>query len=193
MFVIIGLGNPDKNLENTRHNIGFRAADAIAGRNGPMSFSLSNKYRSLSAEGFIGQEKILVLKPQTYMNASGQAAKAALRNFKIKPENLIVVHDDVALPCGSIKISVNHGPGGHKGVASIIQEIKSQNFARIRIGISPLNPPAENAKPDLKNFVLKNFTKEEEAALAEILAKAAKAAETIISAGPDAAMNEYNA
>jgi len=192
MFIIAGLGNPGQNLENTRHNIGFRTLDVIAKRNDLAAFSLSKKYQAMAIEGFLGQEKILLLKPQTYMNASGLAVKAAMKNFKIGPQNLIVIHDDADLPLGSIKISKNHGPGGHKGVASIIQEIKSQDFGRIRVGIAPAHPITGGAKQDLKNFVLKNFTKEEEKVLAEAIAKATDAIKTIISEGTDAAMNKYN-
>ena len=192
MYIVIGLGNPGQNLENTRHNVGFRTLDILASRNDLAIFSLSKKYQAMAAEGFLNQEKVLLLKPQTFMNASGLAVKAAMKNFKLGPEKLIVVHDDADLPLGSIKISKNHGPGGHKGVASIIQEIKSRNFSRIRVGIAPVRPPAEGIKTDLKNFVLKNFTKEEEKILAEVLIKAASAIKTIISEGTDAAMNKYN-
>ncbi|MFA5746724.1 MAG: aminoacyl-tRNA hydrolase [Candidatus Paceibacterota bacterium] len=192
MFIIAGLGNPGQNLENTRHNVGFRTLDVLASRNALAVFSSSKKYQSMTVETLLDQEKVLLLKPQTFMNASGLAVKAAMKNFKLGPENLIIVHDDADLPLGSVKISKNHGPGGHKGVASIIQEIKNQNFTRIRVGIAPANPPAEGVKPDLKNFVLKNFTKEEEAVLAKTLIGAADAVKTIMFEGTDAAMNKYN-
>jgi PTH1 family peptidyl-tRNA hydrolase len=192
MYIVIGLGNPGQNLEKTRHNIGFRVLDILAKSNGLAGFNLSKKYNALVSEGFLGQEKIIALKPQTFMNVSGIAVKAAIKNFKLKPENLIVIHDDADLLIGSLKISKNHGPGGHKGVGSIIQELKTQDFARIRIGIAPAQPQDEKQEPNLKNFVLKNFTIEEEKMLAATLDKAAEAVKTIIESGTDEAMNRYN-
>ncbi|MFA5742905.1 MAG: aminoacyl-tRNA hydrolase [Candidatus Paceibacterota bacterium] len=192
MYIVIGLGNPGQNLEKTRHNIGFRALDVLAKKNGLPEFNLSKKYNALASEGFLDQEKMIALKPQTFMNISGTAVKAAMKNFKLKPENLIVAHDDADLPIGSLKISKNHGPGGHKGVGSIIQELKTQDFARIRIGIAPVQPQDGKRKPDLKNFVLKNFSAEEEKILAGTLEKAAEAVKTIIEDGTDEAMNRYN-
>jgi PTH1 family peptidyl-tRNA hydrolase len=166
--------------------------DVLAKANGLAGFTLSKKYNALASEGFLGQEKMIALKPQTFMNASGMAVKAAIKNFKLKPENLIVIHDDADLPIGSLKISKDHGPGGHKGVGSIIQELKTQDFARIRIGIAPAQPQDERPKPDLKNFVLKNFNAEEEKILTAILDKVAEAVKTIIENGADEAMNKYN-
>jgi PTH1 family peptidyl-tRNA hydrolase len=192
MFIIVGLGNPGQNLEKTRHNIGFRALDILAKANGPAGFNLSKKYNALAGEGFLGGEKIIALKPQTFMNASGIAVKAAMKNFKLKPERLIIIHDDADLPAGSLKISKNHGPGGHKGVGSIIQELKTRDFARIRIGIAPIQLQDGKRKTNLKNFVLKNFSAEEEKMLAATLHKAAEAVKTIISEGADEAMNKYN-
>ncbi len=192
MFIVVGLGNPGQNLEKTRHNIGFRVLDILAKANGLAEFNLSKKYNALASEGFLGQEKIIALKPQTFMNVSGIAVKAAIKNFKLKPENLIVIHDDADLLIGSLKISKNHGPGGHKGVGSIIQELKTQDFARIRIGIAPAQLQDEKKRSGLKNFVLKNFTAEEEKILTKILDKAAEAVKTIIENGADAAMNKYN-
>lgn len=192
MFIIAGLGNPGPELKKTRHNIGFMALDVLAEANSLPSFNLAKKYQALISEGFLGEEKILLLKPRTFMNASGLSVKAALKNFKLGPESLIVIHDDADLPLGALKISEGHGPGGHKGVGSIIQEIKTKDFTRIRIGIAPVSEILQIRKPDLKDFVLKKFTKDEEETLARTFKEAAEAAAVVINSGADAAMNRFN-
>ncbi|MDD4625333.1 MAG: aminoacyl-tRNA hydrolase [Candidatus Pacebacteria bacterium] len=192
MFIVAGLGNPKKTLEKTRHNAGFQALDVFAKKNIFSEFVLAKKYNALVSEGFLGTQKIIALKPQTFMNASGSAVKAIIKNFKLRPQDLIVVHDDADLPTGSLRISQNRGPGGHKGVSSIIQELKSPNFIRIRIGIAPFPLQEKKGKTDLKNFVLKNFTEEEEKKLEAVLKKSAEAIELIIQKGTEEAMNLYN-
>lgn len=192
MFIVAGLGNPAENLKKTRHNIGFRALDFLAEKNNFIDFNFSKKYNALASEGFLSCEKTILLKPQTFMNASGLAIKAAIKSFKLKPKNLIVVHDDADLPTGRLRISKDRGSGGHKGIESIMQEIKSKDFIRIRIGIASLQTQKQRPAPDLKKFVLKNFTEEEEKALAAVIDKAAEAIEAIVKEGTDAAMNKHN-
>lgn len=146
MKLIVGLGNPEKKYEKTRHNIGFRVIDAL------------KKETS--------DKDIILLKPNTFMNNSGKAVQELLTYYKIPVSNLIVIHDDIDLLFGDIRISKNSSSAGHKGVQSIIDELKTKDFTRIRIGIKPLH------EFDTTEFVLKNFTKQEEKELKEIIKKA---------------------
>jgi len=144
MILIVGLGNPGKKYEKTRHNVGFRVVDELA----------KQKTR-----------EFIIAKPQTFMNNSGKAIKALLNFYKTEPENLWVIHDDIDLPLGKFKISKARGSAGHKGVESIIKELKTKDFWRIRIGICP-----KTGKPkQVEKLVLQNFTKEEEKTLKEVI------------------------
>jgi peptidyl-tRNA hydrolase, PTH1 family len=167
MFLIIGLGNPGKKYEGTRHNIGSRVIDEL---------------------GSLNLENIILAKPKTFMNESGKAVKGFIKKYKIKPENLIVIHDDIDIPIGKIKISKDSGAGGHKGVESIIGNIGTKNFIRIRVGIQP-----KRGKPErVESFVLKKFTKDEEKLLKETLEKIPSATEMIIKGKAELAMTEFN-
>lgn len=136
MILIVGLGNPGKEYEKTRHNAGFRAIDEL----------LKNK-----------KEGTVLAKPQTFMNNSGQAVFDLAKYYKLKPENIWIIHDDIDLPVGSFKMAKNRGSAGHKGVESVIKYLKTKNFNRIRIGICP-----KTGKPKtVEKFVLQNFTEEE--------------------------------
>ena len=137
MILIVGLGNLGKKYQNTRHNIGFRVIDALT---------------KTKRRGF------MLAKPQTFMNNSGKAVKTLVKFYKIKPENLWIIHDDIDLPLGKIKIAKGRGSAGHKGVQSIINELKTKDFNRLRIGICPKTGKPKN----VEKFVLQNFTKEEE-------------------------------
>ena len=163
IFLIVGLGNPGKQYEKTRHNVGFMALDAFAQKNEFPGFQLDKKSNALISEGALNDKKILLAKPQAFMNNSGQAVKALYSKFYILYSNLIVVHDDIDLALGTIKISVNRGSAGHKGVDSIIKHLKTKNFTRIRIGIQPASLAGRPAgKPkELDAFVLKKFSSEE--------------------------------
>jgi PTH1 family peptidyl-tRNA hydrolase len=158
MYLIVGLGNPEKKYEKTRHNIGFRVIDEL------------EKIYDLS------QNKVILLKPDSYMNNSGKVVREYLAYEKISPEKLIVVHDDIDLLFGDVRVSTDSSSAGHKGVQSIIDELKTQNFCRIRIGIrqDTITPPIGEAgkKQDTSEFVLKNFSKTEEEKLPEIIKKA---------------------
>ncbi|MFH1820756.1 MAG: aminoacyl-tRNA hydrolase [Candidatus Nealsonbacteria bacterium] len=143
MILIVGLGNPDKEYERTRHNVGAY---------------LVEKLKSKKEKG------VVWTKTKTFMNNSGKAIQALMKYYKAKPENLFVIHDDIDLPLGKIKFSRNRGSGGHKGIESIIQELKTKDFNRIRIGVCP-----EKGKPKtLEKFVLQNFTKEENEILKQV-------------------------
>ncbi len=166
MKLIIGLGNPGEEYKKTRHNAGFLAVDKIANsisaQGGPAlgwqfpSFSIQQKFNAEISNGIIDNEKIILAKPQTFMNNSGQAVKAIINYYKIDPKDIIVIHDDLDIPLGEYKISKNKNSGGHKGVQSIIDHLGTKDLSRIRIGIM-----VEDKKTPTEKFVLERFSKEE--------------------------------
>ena len=154
MKLIVGLGNPGKEYERTRHNVGFDIIDEFAQKNGFNSFK--DKFQGLITEKTIDGEKIILLKPQTYMNLSGNSISQVIKFYKINPETeLVVVYDDMDLPVGKLRVKVNGSAGGHNGIKSIISHL-GQNFIRVKCGIGKAKTKDENI-----NFVLGRFTKEE--------------------------------
>lgn len=198
MKIIIGPGNPGKKFEKTRHNLGFEALDYICENLGSFEKWLVNKKTdSLICRGNIGNEKIILAKPQTFMNLSGQAAKKLLAFYKIKSlDDLLVIHDDFDLPLGIIRISKNASAAGHKGVKSIIEELGSKNFYRLRLGIYPIGQTFKEVHfkkvASIEKFVLKKFAKNELSLVKGTTKKAAQAAETAIKESPETAMNQFN-
>ncbi len=173
-MLIVGLGNPGKEYLGTRHNVGFRIIDKFREENFFSDFELLKKANSLISRGEIDLQEIVLIKPQTFMNNSGTAVKLIINQFSNR--DLIVIHDDIDLPLGKIKVSEGRGSAGHKGVESIIRELKTKDFFRIRIGIQP-----ERGKPkNIDNFVLKNFTKNEEEILKQTVKESCIALKTII-------------
>lgn len=159
MVIIVGLGNPGKRYKNTRHNVGFQAVDEFARENDFPEFKLSKKFNALVSE----EENIVLVKPQTFMNESGKAVKALLKNTR--KTVLVVIHDDIDLPLGKIRISENRGSAGHKGVESIIKEIGTKDFTRFRIGVS-----SKTGKPkDVEKYVLQKFNKGEEEIIKQVI------------------------
>lgn len=183
MWALAGLGNPGRKYAKTRHNAGFSALDVLAGKHG---VSFSEKSGRLQGSGVIGGEKALLVKPMTYMNLSGMPLRAAIRNTNVTPENLIVIHDDMDIEPGRIKIKLGGSAGGHKGIASIIDSLGGPDFIRIKIGIG--------RDPTMlgEDYVLKKFSKDEKALVEEAFERAAEAAEAIITEGLQKAMNEFN-
>ena len=162
MFLVVGLGNPGAEYVKTRHNVGFTTADAIADE---YNFSpFRNKFDGLIAEGRIGKEKVYLLKPQTYMNLSGNSVVKAASFYKILPQNIIVIHDDMDLPIGRLKVKMGGGSGGHNGLKSIDAAVTS-NYNRIRIGVG--HP--QGGKEDVVNYVLGGFSKTEAQEVAKII------------------------
>jgi len=156
MVLIVGLGNPGQKFEKTRHNLGFRALDEFLKEFDFPFFKFSRKFNAEISEGFLNGGKIILAKPQTFMNNSGKAVKSLTLN--LKPETLIVVHDDIDLPLGTIRIVQNRGEAGHKGVKSIIDVLGTRDFIRIRIGIKPINNQQLAIKKlEVERFVLKKF------------------------------------
>ena len=186
MFLIVGLGNPGKQYEHTRHNIGFDVMDALAEK---YNISISEKkHKALCGKGVINGVKVVLAKPQTYMNLSGESIRDAVDFYKIDPETeLIVIYDDISLPPGHLRIRKKGSAGGHNGIKNIIQHLGTQVFPRIRVGVGE--------KPegwDLADYVLSGFSKEDEVLVKESWERAVEAAAVMLTDGPEKAMNDFN-
>ena len=186
MYLIAGLGNPGREYENTRHNAGFASIDRLAEKN-HISIDMK-KFQALCGTGYIGGQKVLLLKPQTYMNLSGESLRAACDFFKIDPEQeLIVIYDDISLAPGQLRIRAKGSAGGHNGIKSIISHLGTQVFLRVKVGVGE--------KPqgwDLADYVLGHFSKEEQQVMQESFDRAADAAAALLSEEVQQVMNEYN-
>lgn len=186
MYIIAGLGNPGKKYEGTRHNIGWQVVDELADKHGIRI--MESRFRGLVGKGAIGGEKVLLLKPLTYMNLSGESIAEAVRFYKLDAATqLIVISDDISLDVGQLRMRKKGSAGGHNGLKNIIAHLGSEEFMRIKIGVG--DKPAGG---DLVDYVLGSFSKEEKKILDETKRNAVLAIETIISDGIDKAMNLYN-
>jgi PTH1 family peptidyl-tRNA hydrolase len=185
MFVIAGLGNPGSKLDKTRHNMGFDAIDLMAEKYNIKVNKL--KHKALIGDGTINNEKVLLVKPQTYMNLSGESIREAMEWYKVPVENLIVLYDDVDIPIGRVRVRPSGSSGTHNGMKSVIYQLQSDAFPRVRIGIGRA-PEGW----DMADFVLGKFSPEERKAVDSALANAVDAAVTIISSGVEKAMGIYN-
>lgn len=186
MFLIAGLGNPKREYDNTRHNIGFDMIDAMAEK---YHISVRNiKNRAMTGQGIINGQKVILVKPLTFMNLSGESIRPLVDYYKIDAgRELIVVSDDINLPAGQIRIRKKGSAGGHNGLKNIIAQLGSEEFQRIRIGVG--------GKPenyDLADYVLGHFTKEEKSLMEKMVSMAVEAAELMLMGDTDKAMNEYN-
>lgn len=184
-FLIVGLGNPGREYKDTRHNVGFMLIDRLSVR-------LNARLSRMQAKALVGStnyedNKLILAKPQTYMNLSGQSIQGLARFYKVPLENMIVAHDDLDLPFGTIRIRPGGGPGGQKGVASTIERLGTKDFRRLRIGIG--RPPG---RMDPSAYVLQNFAQSDAVLLSEILDRAADAVLTFVTGGLNAAMNKFN-
>jgi PTH1 family peptidyl-tRNA hydrolase len=185
IFLITGLGNPGREYRQNRHNVGFMLVDTLAVR---MNLSFSRlQFRSLVTSGEYAGNKIILAKPQTFMNLSGQAISSLLKFYKLPLTNLIVANDDLDLPTGTIRIRPSGGSGGQKGIESIIQYLGTQEFPRLRLGIG--RPPGQM---DAADYVLQDFSKVETSIIAEMLERAGEAFFLYIKDGLNAAMTKYN-
>jgi len=186
VFLIVGLGNPGKNYENTRHNVGFKTVDLLADR---LNINVSKKkFNALMGEGSLNGEKIALIKPQTYMNLSGESIIQTLKWYKINLSNLLIIYDDIDLEVGVIRIRANGSAGTHNGMRSIVDYVDSEGFPRIRIGIG--KPP--NVDYELADYVLSRFSQSEEENIKKAIDNAADSALAIIQKGISFAMNKYN-
>ncbi len=185
-WLIVFLGNPGVKYEGTRHNAGFMAADAMAKRRGIAIDRL--RFKALTAQCAIAGENVLLMKPQTYMNLSGEAVGEAARFYKIPPEHIIVVSDEMALPVGKLRIRKKGSAGGHNGLKNIIAHLGTEEFPRIRIGVG--EPPHPDY--DVKDWVLSSFKNQDAEDMANAAARAGEAAECYIAEGAERAMNRFN-
>ena len=185
-WLIVGLGNPGKDYERTRHNCGFRAVDLLADKLGCKIDK--GKFQGLYGQAMYNGRKLMLLKPQTYMNLSGRSVLQLSAYLNIPPQRIIVLFDDISLEPGRLRVRPDGSAGGHNGIKSIIQELGSQAFPRVKIGVG--GKPDPNA--DLADWVLSGFTAKEEKALAVALENAAEAALVIIEKGVPEAANRFN-
>jgi peptidyl-tRNA hydrolase, PTH1 family len=193
MHLVVGLGNPGSEYAGTRHNIGWEVADALAvrlgwiGKDREFNRAARSKFDSLTLDGSVGGEKVLVLKPTTYMNLSGKAVQAALAFYQLVPADIMVVLDDLALPCGRIRIRSGGGDGGHNGLKDIQRALGTDQYPRLRLGID--SAPAPMAGRD---YVLGAFTAQQREWIDPAVKRAGDAIVAWIERGLEAAMNEYN-
>ena len=186
MYIIAGLGNPTKEYEKTRHNVGFEVIDVLADR---LFTSVDEKkFKGYYGKAVIGGEKVILLKPQTFMNLSGESVRAAADFYKVDPDHIIVVYDDVSLDVGQLRIRTKGSAGGHNGIKNIIAHLGTQEFPRIKVGVGA-KPP----KMDLAAYVLSRFGAEEQKIMDEAFGEAAEAAVMMMTTGAERAMNHYNA
>lgn len=185
-WLVVFLGNPGTKFNGTRHNAGFMAADAMAKE---LNVSINKlRFKALTAQVEIGGEKVLLMKPQTYMNLSGEAVIQAAKFYKISPEHIIVVSDEVAMPIGKLRIRKSGSAGGHNGLKNIIQHLGTQDFPRIRMGVGA----APHPDYDMADWVLSTFKNKDAEDMQALAERVSKAVRCYIIEGPDRAMNKFN-
>lgn len=184
-YLLIGLGNPGREYQNNRHNFGFMFIDRLAVRLGARGLKVQSK--AIITTATYEDRRLILAKPQTYMNLSGQSAQGLLHFYKLPMENMLIAHDDLDIPYGTIRMRPGGGPGGQKGVASTIERLGTKDFARLRLGIG--RPPG---RMDPSAYVLQDFSRDETKILSELLDRAADAALEFVVNGLDKAMNKFN-
>lgn len=185
MYLIAGLGNPTREYEKTRHNVGFSVIDVLADK---YNIDVSDrKHKALCGRGVIEGEKVLLLKPQTFMNLSGESIREAVDYYKIDPEDIIVIYDDISLEPGQLRIRLKGSAGGHNGIKNIIAMTGTENFKRIKVGVGE-----KPAGWDLADHVLGRMSEEDRAAFEEAVKESVKAVEMILEDEIDQAMNDFN-
>ena len=184
MYIIVGLGNPGRKYENTRHNLGFITIDRLASKHDIKVDKI--KFKALVGDGRIAGQKVLLVKPQTYMNLSGESVREVANFYKVEPDEIIVIYDDLDLPLGNLRIRKSGSAGTHNGMKSVVYQLKSDQFPRVRIGIG------QNVDKDIIDFVIGGFRKEEVPILEDTVDKAVMAIESMIGETVDIAMNKYN-
>lgn len=201
-MVIVGLGNPGQEYNNTPHNMGFMAVDNFQKENNFPDFKLVKKYNCLISQGVIGGQKIILAKPQTFMNQSGQAVKK-ITNYELRMRNkdisklemnscLVVIHDDIAFSLGQVKVAKNRGANHHKGVESIIASLENKNFIRIRMGANTQEQKPSSKKQNLKDTVLKKWTASQKIQAQNASKKASQILRCILTDGLEETMTQYN-
>lgn len=185
MILVVGLGNPGNQYKNTKHNVGFLTVDILAEK---LNISVKKlKFKSLYGETILNTEKLILIKPQTFMNNSGESVREWVSFYKVPPENLIVIQDDIDIPFATLRLRQKGSAGTHNGMKSIIYQIQQDNFPRVKIGVGQKKGPM-----DLADFVLSGFAKEEQKSIEEVILLAADAVLDIVKNGIEHAMNQYN-
>lgn len=184
-FLLVGLGNPGREYRSTRHNVGYMVIDRLCGDLGIKLNRLRSK--ALIGQGLLEGKKVILAKPQTYMNLSGQAVSSLIRYYKIPLDQLLILHDDIDLPVGTLRLRPSGGSAGQRGLASIITQLGTQDFARLRIGIG--RPVGQK---EAANYVLDNFSSDDLDLITLVLDRAAEAAKMFVVKGLDQAMNTFN-
>ncbi|MBI2047897.1 MAG: aminoacyl-tRNA hydrolase [Parcubacteria group bacterium] len=193
-YIIVGLGNPGEEYKNTRHNSGRNAVLYFWKKQNFPEWEKNKKLNALVSEGKIKKEKVMLVLPETFMNKSGTSVAPLVKNKK-QAERLVVVHDDLDLPLGSLKIVFNRGSGGHKGVESVKRAVKTEGFVRVRIGVSPATAKGKAKKPDNKyvnDFIVDDFRPKELELIKKIIKRVADILETVAAEGKERAMNTFN-
>ena len=184
LYIVAGLGNPGRRYEGTRHNIGFITVDFLAEQHQVRVTKI--RHKALTGEGMISGRKVLLVKPQTYMNLSGNSIREIMAYYKAPPENLLVIYDDADLPAGQIRIRKKGGAGTHNGMRSILYDLQTEEFPRIRVGVG------QSGRMDLGAYVLSGFRKDEREIMEEAVVRAAEAVACVLEKGMDKAMAAYN-
>jgi PTH1 family peptidyl-tRNA hydrolase len=184
MRLLVGLGNPDARYQKNRHNVGFRVADLLAQRAG---LAFASKFDGLLAKGALERVPVAILKPMTFMNRSGESVRAAAAFFKLSPDEVVVVHDELDLEFGRLQIKKGGGHAGHNGLRSIAEDLGAADFIRVRVGVGRPAPDR-----DASSHVLSDFSASEEGALEALVQRAADAATAVVIEGAEAAMNRFN-
>ena len=185
MYIIAGLGNPTREYEKTRHNVGFDTIDVLADK---LNTSVDEKkFKGLYGKGIIAGEKVILLKPQTFMNLSGESIRPLADYYKVDPEDILIVYDDISLAPGQLRIRAKGSAGGHNGIKSIIAHLGTQEFPRVKVGVGE-----KPSRMDLADYVLGHFSKEEQATMDDAVKEAADAVCEIVNVGIAQAMNDHN-
>lgn len=194
-YLFVGLGNPGEEYENTRHNLGRIVLEYFRKKGDFSGWEDSKKNKGLISKGILGKSKIVLLEPETFMNRSGLSIKSFVDNKK-QAEKLVVIHDDLDLPIGTFKLSYNRGTGGHRGLDSIVKDIKTKELTRIRVGISQTTPTGKLKKPKgeqkILDYLMSDFSKKDLEILEKIKPKIVQAMEIIVEEGQQKAMNLFN-
>jgi PTH1 family peptidyl-tRNA hydrolase len=190
MKLIVGLGNPGRHYAGNRHNLGYMCISHFARMQGIRFDRKQAKART--GQGEVASQKVIIARPQTHMNLSGQSVARLVKKFNVGLDNLVVIHDDLDLPPGKFRISFAAGPGGHKGIMSIINHLESQDFIRLRVGIGHPNTGLDSAENDVINYVLSDFTPDEKRTITRVIPQISEAITCLLTEGLAAAMNRFN-
>jgi len=185
-WIIVFMGNPGPKYNGTRHNVGFMAADVLAKDMGVRIDRL--RFKAYTGQGELGGSKVFLMKPQTYMNLSGESVQPAAAFYKIPPERILVVGDDVSMPVGKLRIRAKGSAGGHNGLKSIISRLGTDEFPRLKIGVGA----PENTEYDLADWVLGTFQNQDAEKIREVISRGVKAVESVVAEGIDTAMRKFN-